>query len=175
MIQRFSQLRADGITTVTGLMAIAARTAPKARGMDNLEIIVIGTEENEQLRRGMLEYSRKHNRPSFERDARSIEQVDTIVIIGTRTGPIGLDCGACGFGTCEGLTRAGGVCAYNAMDLGIALGSAAGIAGDCRVDTRLMYSIGKVAIALGFFEHPVGMAIGIPVSVTGKNPFFDRT
>ncbi|MGO8930287.1 MAG: DUF2148 domain-containing protein [Limisphaerales bacterium] len=60
------------------------------------------------------------------------------------------------------------------MDLGIAAGSAASIAADARVDTRLMFSVGKAILALGLLGRRVKLALGIPVSITRKSPFFDR-
>jgi uncharacterized ferredoxin-like protein len=37
-----------------------------------------------------------------------------------------------------------------------------------------MYSIGKAALALGLLGKDAALAIGIPLSATGKNPYFDR-
>jgi uncharacterized ferredoxin-like protein len=37
-----------------------------------------------------------------------------------------------------------------------------------------MYSIGRACLDLGIFDKGVRQALGIPLSVTGKNPFFDR-
>ncbi|MGH7993136.1 MAG: DUF2148 domain-containing protein [Limisphaerales bacterium] len=37
-----------------------------------------------------------------------------------------------------------------------------------------MFSIGRACLDLGLFEPKVKQALGIPLSVTGKNPFFDR-
>ncbi len=70
--------------------------------------------------------------------------------------------------------KSGGVCAFNSIDLGIAVGSAISIAADFHVDNRVMYSIGKASMDLGFFGKDVKQALGIPLSVTGKSPFFDR-
>jgi len=58
------------------------------------------------------------------------------------------------------------------MDLGIALGSAVKIASDLAVDNRVMYSVGTAARKLGFIDADI--AIGIPLSVSGKNIYFDR-
>jgi uncharacterized ferredoxin-like protein len=72
------------------------------------------------------------------------------------------------------MTKAGGTCAYNPIDLGIAVSSAAGMASQFHADNRIMYSIGRAAMDLGLFSKDVKQALGIPLSVTGKNPFFDR-
>jgi uncharacterized ferredoxin-like protein len=37
-----------------------------------------------------------------------------------------------------------------------------------------MYSAGKAALSLGLFSAGVKIALAIPLSVSGKNPFFDR-
>jgi uncharacterized ferredoxin-like protein len=56
----------------------------------------------------------------------------------------------------------------------IKLLSAVSVAMDHRVDNRIMYSAGKAAIEAGLFGPEVKIAYGIPLSATGKNPFFDR-
>ncbi len=43
-----------------------------------------------------------------------------------------------------------------------------------RIDNRMMFSIGVAALELGWFEKGVAMALGFPLSATGKSPFFDR-
>jgi len=62
----------------------------------------------------------------------------------------------------------------SAVDLGIAIGSAVSIAADLRVDNRVMYSVGKAALNVGILGDDVKIAYGIPLSISGKNPFFDR-
>ena len=62
----------------------------------------------------------------------------------------------------------------NLTDLGIAVGSAVSIAADCRVDNRVMFSAGMAAKNLKILPEDVKICYGIPVSVSGKNPYFDR-
>ena len=50
---------------------------------------------------------------------------------------------------------------------------AAAAAADERVDSRIMYTVGKAAEEMGYVEGPV-IWHGIPLSVTGKSIFFDR-
>jgi len=66
----------------------------------------------------------------------------------------------------------GPICIWHAVDLGIALASAAKMAADLNVDNRLMYSVGVAAKAQNIIEADV--IIGIPISATGKNIYFDR-
>ena len=56
--------------------------------------------------------------------------------------------------------------------MGIALGSAVKTASMLNVDNRIMYRIGTVARAMKMVVWDFVM--GIPLSATGKNIFFDR-
>ena len=62
------------------------------------------------------------------------------------------------------------MCLYQAIDLGIALGSAVKAASDYNVDNRMMYSIGVAARKLKLMD--ADLITGIPLSVTGKNIYF---
>jgi uncharacterized ferredoxin-like protein len=96
------------------------------------------------------------------------------VLVGVVGNPADLNCGYCGQGTCEALTKINGICSFNSIDLGIATSSAVGVAADSRIDTRIMFSVGHAGMAMNLFEGGVKEALGIPLSITGKSPFFDR-
>lgn len=171
----YEKIKTAGVKDVAEFMAVACRTAPKTRGRDNLEILILeGRKEISHLADKMREIGKRDNLPSCERDAGNIKDIDYILIVGTKAEVLGLNCGFCGYSDCMELTAKKGVCAYNAMDLGIALGSSAAVAARFHVDNRLMFSIGKAAIELRLFKNEIRQAIGIPLSATGKNPFFDR-
>lgn len=174
MIKKSNEAELLAVEQVANLMAAAARTAPKTCGIDNIRVIILTDQDKDKLIPKMMEIAKRNNRPSCERDAKTIENIKVCVLIGAKSNPPGLNCGFCGFKTCEELKSKGGVCAYNSMDLGIALSSAAGIASQFHIDNRLMFSIGKAALELGLFDKEVIQAIGIPLSVSCKNIFFDR-
>ncbi len=170
-----NELERAAVKDVAEFMAVAARTAPKTRGIDNIETIAIDDEPaRKKLCDKMREISNKENRPSMERDANSIQDSPVILAIGVKSNPAGLNCGYCGYRTCAELGATIGVCAYNSIDLGIAIDSAAGVANSFHADNRVMYSIGRACLDLKLFSQTVKQALGIPLSVTGKNPFFDR-
>lgn len=174
-MRRSSEMEREAAISVAQLMAAAARTAPKTRGIDNIEIAAIDDEDmKNRLIRKMREISISEKRPSWERDANAIVNSRVIIVIGVKSNASGLNCGFCGYPTCEELKKTKGMCAYNSIDLGIAVSSAIGIASQFHIDNRVMYSIGKASLELKFFEGDVKQALGIPLSVTGKNPFFDR-
>ena len=169
------ELEKQAALHVAALMAAAARTSPKTRGIDNVRVVAIDDEPSkQQLVATMRAIGRKENRPSFLRDAGNIENAPAIVVIGVESNPAKLNCGYCGQATCDELAAAGGVCAFNSMDLGIATTAAAAVAAQHFVDNRMMYSVGRGALDLGVFGAGVKQALGLPLSITGKNPFFDR-
>jgi len=169
------ELEKTAAQQVSALMAAAARTAPKTRGIDNIETLAI---DDEPMRRKLIarmhEIATQEDRPSVARDAGNIEHSPALVVIGVESNTAGLNCGFCGKSSCEALEEADGVCAFNSIDLGIAAASAAEVAGRFHIDNRVMFSIGRACLDLKLFGPKVKQALGIPLSVTGKNPFFDR-
>ncbi|MGA3267635.1 MAG: DUF2148 domain-containing protein [Verrucomicrobiota bacterium] len=169
------ELEKSAALQVAALMAAAARTAPKTRGIDSIKTAAIDDEPTKQrVIARMRELAAKEDRPSFARDAANIEHSPALVVIGVESNTVGLNCGFCGQSSCEELEEANGVCAFNSIDLGIATASAAEVAGRFHVDNRIMFSIGRACLDLKIFGPKVKQALGIPLSVTGKNPFFDR-
>lgn len=154
-------------------MMTAARTAPKSKGMDLIEIGLIEGDEIKQLSTEIKALYEINGMHFFQRDAENILQADAIVLIGTREEALGLNCGHCGYPTC-GLRADGVPCALNTIDVGIAVGSACATAADHRVDTRVMFSAGLAAQKLGWPKPGCRHVIAIPVSASSKNPFFDR-
>ena len=169
-----TELEKAAALQVSALMAAAARTAPKTRGIDNIETVAIDDEPTKQkLIAKMREIAAKENRPGMARDAGNIELSSVVVVIGVKSNSAGLNCGFCGKPTCQELEGAGGICSFNSIDLGIATASAAELAGRFHVDNRVMYSIGRASLDLRLLPNS-RQALGIPLSVTGKSPFFDR-
>lgn len=170
-----SEFKTETIERIAEEMCLAARTAPKAKGKDLLEIVVLKGEEIKHLSAEMKKIGEREKHPTFLRDCENILAASVIVIIGTRKQTIGLRyCSFCGQPDCATAEKAGVNCAYNAGDLGIAIGSAVAVATDHRLDNRIMYTIGKTAVEIKLLGDDVVIAYGIPLSATGKNPFFDR-
>jgi uncharacterized ferredoxin-like protein len=174
---REEQNRSDALLEVGRRMLVAARTAPKAGGIDNLVMAIIGKEEIDLISGKMKELVEKKNaQQSFLRDAENILASDCMVLIGTKIKAFGIQfCGLCGHANCAEKNKfPDQPCAFNSTDLGIAVGSALAVAMDCRVDNRLMYSAGIAANELTYLGEDIGIIYAIPLSCTGKNPFFDR-
>lgn len=169
------------LKTVAGMMAVAARTAPKAKGEDFIEIKILSGADLGKLADAMLQYGLESGKLNFDRDGENVRASDAVLLLSLKE-PLylGLNCGACGFATCVELEKAlkegpefnGPLCAWRLVDLGIALGSAVKTASLFNADNRIMYRIGVAALRAAMIEGEV--AIGIPLSATGKSIYFDR-
>lgn len=155
-------------------MCAAARTAPKARGIDYIQTLLVTGEEKDALATEMDRLGEALGAPSFIRDAKNVRDSQVVVLIGTRFSQRGLNCGYCGFPTCKACKDAGATCAYDPLDQGIALGSAVSIAADSRIDNRIFYSAGRAALTLKMMDEDVKLIMAVPLSATRKSVYFDR-
>jgi uncharacterized ferredoxin-like protein len=156
-------------------MVAAARTAPKACGIDNIETFIVDGADKQTLADTMRILCEETGAEHFARDAGNVEASECVVFIGVANKPVGLpNCALCGFENCGAMAKAGGRCALNIDDLGIATGSAVAFAADHRIDNRILYTAGKAALRLGWFSEEVKIGWGIPLSAYGKSPYFDR-
>lgn len=166
-------IRKERVMEVGRRMMTAARTAPKGKGLDLVEVCMVTDEDVIRISDKMKEIFEENGFKFFLRDAENILSADAVILIGTREEAMGLNCGHCGYARCA--DRANGVpCALNTVDVGIAIGSACATAADCRVDTRVMFSAGLAAQHLGLPHAACRNVIAIPLSASSKNPFFDR-
>ena len=176
----------DAALLAAKLMAASARTAPKGRGVDRIVTAIVTGEKKERIAQEMEKKAQQKKKTFFKRDAKNLRRSPVVLLIGVKgTVPKKpedpLNCGACGHTSCAEFIEAekkngedftGPICIFEAIDLGIALGSAVKLASELNIDNRIMYSIGAAAKALGMLDADV--IIGIPLSASGKNIYFDR-
>lgn len=175
MIRTGEEAQRDAAIAIADLMMSAAKTAPKGSGADKIFAMTLTGEDKDALTQRMRERGEELGHEFFTRDAGNIDNSYCIVLIGAIDIPLALpNCGMCGFPNCGESKKAGAHCAFNVTDLGIAVGSAVSIAADNRMDNRIMYSAGRVAMEMGMFEDNVTIAYGIPLFASSKSIFFDR-
>ncbi|MEG6586485.1 ferredoxin domain-containing protein [Dendrosporobacter sp. 1207_IL3150] len=175
MITKSKEIEERAIERVADSMCVAARTAPKGKGIDNLVTMTVKGGIKNQLVDEMRRIAKSSGAQFFERDANCVEKASLVVLMGQKVRPNGVpNCGYCGYANCEENAKKSGLCAISIGDLGIAMGSAVSIAAHNHVDNRIMFSIGRAALNLDLFEENVAIAYGIPLSVSGKSPFHDR-
>lgn len=166
----------DKLIDVAQEMALAARTAPKGRGRDQLHFAILTDGEKGTLAERMNKIGEDEEIAFFVRDAQNVRSVPVILLLGTECSPLEIPhCGYCGLADCEENRESQTAhCAFSVGDLGIAVGSAVAYAAHRHIDNRVMFSAGRAALETGHLPLPVKVAYGIPLSATGKNPFFDR-
>lgn len=176
MIENSKTAEETAVLNVARQMCAAARTAPKACGIDHLETCIVTGEDLGTLADEMQRIGERLNHKSFLRDAGNVRASGAVVLIGCRMETRGLNeaCALCNRKNCAENEEANGVCVFDPMDLGIALGSAVSIAADNRLDNRMMFTAGQAAIALKIFPEEIKIVVGIPLSATKKSPYFDR-
>ena len=167
--------------SIAGMMAVAARTAPKAKGEDFTEIKILSGDDLSRLADEMIKYGEESGKSNFDRDGENVRNSDAVLLLSLKA-PVhlGLNCGACGFDTCAELSEQlrqgpefqGPLCSWRMVDLGVALGSAVKTASLFNADNRIMYRIGVAALRAKMIEGEV--AVGVPISATGKSIYFDR-
>ena len=175
-IQFENEIRHTTVQEVANLMLTAARTAPKGRGRDTLILGKIFGDDLKILADKMYEMSDWNGQKFYARDAANILNSEVVIVLSTRIDPLGMEnCGNCGLDTCKNkLDYQDAPCAFNTVDLGIAVGVAASVAANHHVDNRIMFSAGQAIKELNFLGEEVGPVFCIPLSVSSKSPYFDR-
>ena len=194
-VQTTEQLRGAAIDQALATLAATAITAPKSGGQlftrGAPSFIETTAVKDAALRKELAEWLRARGRERREeiwfRDAEAAERMDAILFIGLKDWyPPVYDCGACGYATCAEFLNAtkdlrsgskslefeGPQCNIRDIDLGIAVGSAAKTAAILGIDCRCQTRVAVAARKLGIIASDVAVALSL--SVTHKNPGFDR-
>lgn len=176
MIYKSTDLERDAVLDAARRMCAAARTAPKAKGIDHIATMVLTGEDKDRVADELERLSEPLGYKFFLRDAKNVRAAGALVLLGAREGQRGLNAGCrhCHFEDCADCAEKGGVCVYDPMDLGIAIGSAVSVAADCRVDNRVLFSAGRAAMSLNLLGEDVHMVMAVALAAAGKSPFFDR-
>jgi len=152
------------VIDVAKLMAIAAKTAPKARGVDNIVIRILDREDELKLLADKMDELSQSYGEFFSRDAQNVRNSQAVVLIGCKVVNMNLKTPK------DWKIDADTICSI--VNLGIALGSAVKTASILNVDNRIMYSIGVAAQELKLID--ADYVFGIPLSATSKSIYFDR-
>ena len=176
------------------IIGISIRTAPKSGGFDDIAYRILTDKQKKALVfkfKDVVAGLQKEKSSDFKKalqldwdsDADTIDKSDCLLIVGVKgTKALGLNCGGCGFENCaqflsakrpRNLSIPGPFCIFKILDLGIAISSAAKAAANFNIDSRIMYKAGLAADKLGLMKgyNPI---LGLPLSASGKNIYFDR-
>lgn len=184
----------EAVKAAAKIIGISIRTAPKSAGIDDIAYKILTDSEKAKIvlevKRiaGALEKDKPDKvRRAIELDWRSdreaIDKSDCLILIAVKgRKPLGFNCSGCGFKDCGEFLKAkpprtifmaGPFCAFQLMNLGIAISSAAKTAANLNIDNRIMYRAGLAGYRAGLLKghSPV---LGLPLSARGKNIYFDR-
>ena len=178
-------IESDAVESVAGLMALAARTAPKACGIDSIKVEIVTGKEQAKLGDAMIAKGKEIGLDFLRINGEQVKASDATILIGVEgKKTMGINCGGCGYATCADMATAaksnknktaaypGPNCVFKISDLGIAVGSAVKTAGIHNVDNRIMYTAGFVAMKTGHLKG-CSVAYGIPLKASGKSIYFD--
>lgn len=170
------EYREETVIEIAKRMALAAKTAPKGRGRNTIETIIVTGSDIEKIAKQMDKIAIEKSQGFFARDASNLRNSEAVLFIGTSIDPLGLEyCGYCGLPNCETKDLQKDIpCTFNTVDLGIAIGSAVSIAADNRIDNRVIFSAGLAIKELNVFDKNIKIIFGIPLSARRKNIYFDR-
>jgi len=188
----------DGVNIVAKLAAVASRTAPKGQGQDRLDIGLATKEEikmiADQMRKiGDKKFEKVESknarraegiRKDWYSDAQAIENSDELLLIAVDARrPSNKNCGMCGYDLCadflkntefkHGAGWPGPLCPQVLVDVGIAVSSAASVIGRHHVDNRMFFKVGLACMDIQLLPES-NCIIGLAMSATGKNIYFDR-
>lgn len=96
MIYNERDLREAQALDIAQKMLVAARTAPKGKGIDVLECAVVNGDEKEALAVAMETIGKERGHAFFLRDAGCVRACQCVVLVGTRPKVQSLNCGFAG-------------------------------------------------------------------------------
>jgi uncharacterized ferredoxin-like protein len=164
----------QGIRAAAEMMAISARTAPKAKGEDLIELKILYDKDVEDLGKSMVRYGEDEKDALWKRDGNCVLRSAAVLLVGVRD-PLsdGIKKPPTVPPKIKGDLFAEDERVKKSIDLGIALGSAAKTANLLNLDNRIMWRPGEMARRNGLLPKAL-IIIAIPVSAYGKNIYFDR-
>ncbi len=176
MIIKGYDYKTETVENIAKQIVCAAITAPKGRGVNNLESAIIIGDDLEKIAQVMEQIGAREQQEFFFRDAENMRKADALILLGAKIAPLGLAyCGLCGMENCENKNKHKDIpCVFNTGDLGIAIGSAVSIAADFRIDNRVFFTAGMAVREMKIFSDDVKIIYGIGLAVNSKNIFFDR-
>ncbi len=126
-----------------------------------------------------------HDAVAFRRLAKEGRMPPILLLGADLTQPALWDCGACGFATCGeyvqytqrnkgvGVGGYGPSCVWKAIDFGIACDWACACVAQHKVESRILFSMGALALLTGRLEGS-SYILGMPIGPVGRNLWFDR-
>ena len=99
-------IESEAVKSVAGLMALSARTAPKAVGLDSIKIEIVSGKEQERLAKEMVKQGTELKIDFFCINGEQVKVSDATLLIGVEGHiPLGANCGGCGHSSCAEMVK----------------------------------------------------------------------
>jgi uncharacterized ferredoxin-like protein len=158
----------DGLSSPDEILS-SIQEELKRWDLGDLEVVIVSGRQKEGLAKYMYQLAEELRDPSCKADAREIRRAKAVILVGLRDGGdvIGMNCGACGFPSCEdmlqsrvaGLLFPGPTCVIKALELGAAVGLLTWSRPVLSRDRKAMVRIGVAAKRLGLVKSDVALGI----------------
>ncbi|MHB8780186.1 MAG: ferredoxin domain-containing protein [Candidatus Geothermincolia bacterium] len=189
-MREYQENRAEAAKLAAKLILASATTAPRVGGIDEITIHMIEDRDSiEEMAILVDKMSAENDSWDFFRsDAVQIRDSDVVLVISDRRSgvdPMDSNCNLCGQTLCDwfknvpklearpGLAFTGPFCLLRSMNMAYALNGAVCQARDLGIDHAVKMSVGAAALRMGLVPYRSGIALGMLLSVTEKNPFKD--
>lgn len=156
---------------VANLMTVSAKADHRPNDNSKIEIMVLDDAQKEILVEELFQMADDTGDDNYSDLGESIREMGKLVLIGLDDEtPLGLDCGACGFSSCEAMSKEnisdifeGPSCAHRLLDMGIAVGDAIRTAEIHGVRSYAIIEAGLAAKRVGLSTSRISLIV--PVNV----------
>jgi uncharacterized ferredoxin-like protein len=189
-MRQYEEARLEASILASKMIMASAITAPRVGGIDEVNIHRIDDRDTIEEMAIFVDKMADDN-PAwdfFRSDAVQIQDSDVVMILADRRSgidPMHSNCNLCGhtlcdwYGNVEKLPEEkstafqGPFCLLRSMNMAYALNGAVSQARELGVDHMVKMSVGAAGVRMGLVPYKAGIAIGLLLSVTEKNPFRD--
>ncbi|MEM4576320.1 MAG: DUF2148 domain-containing protein [Candidatus Nezhaarchaeales archaeon] len=150
------------LVTIINLITIVAKSALSAK---SIETKLVDGEQKEELAKYMNQLAEELRDPSYKAEIEDVRLADVVMLVGLKDGGeiAKMNCGACGFPTCEdmlknrreGLLFPGPTCIIRALDLGATVDYITKLCISLGIKAKASLKVGVAAKRLGYFKCDV--------------------
>ncbi len=190
VIREYQEARLESAKLASKLLMASAITAPRVGGID--EVTIHRFDDRDAIEELAITVDKMaSDNPAwdfFHSDAVQISDSDAVLVMADRRSGIDAmesNCNLCGHTLCAWFKEVpkleaapsvafqGPFCLLRSMNMAYALNAAVCQARELGIDHTVKMSVAAAALRLGLLPYKAGIALGMLVSVTEKNPYKD--
>jgi len=190
VMREYEEARLESAKLASKFLLASAVSAPRVGGIDEVTVHALDDRDSIEEMAIVVDKMAEDN-PAWEffrSDAVQIRDSDVVLVLADRRSsgdPMDSNCNLCGHTLCDwfrdvpkleaspSIAFQGPFCLLRSMNMAYALGGAVCQARDLGIDHTVKMSVGAAALRMGMLPYKAGIALGMLISVTEKNPFKD--